>query len=337
LDRIAQHLYDPEIIQRLHDLEDKMINQPSLQSGIYPRPASSAGMYSHAGDTTYPPILPPNPASWAANDASFYSPLATGISQQEDYATNQHTPLLVKPSHPFDELLLQPAYGHPLVPSTPPPSSQPTTIKQKAKLATSTTEFIRFLMSHGIIGIDEGQADGDCLFEAFSDQVLTSNNGWDIIGVDRRSRQTALAHHASIIRAAIADEIEWNYHDYVQDIFSIISDSAQDNRLQEYLQHPHGGIPSFVSEYVRMIRTPKRVGDAVCIAAFATIYQKPVHVYYQRFDGGLVEEIVRPLPRPGPVSNALAVPVVRIAWKPSERRIDDLNHYISAYLTRSIQ
>jgi hypothetical protein len=209
-----------------------------------------------------------------------------------------------------------------------------------------TRNFTDFLTMHHFRVVDDGAADGDCLFEALLDQLYTHNGDWDNVPApeEGHERKAYLADEAYKLRLRIVDEIRCHYQNYVYDIFGLVTKCESDARLLDYQslidnnaeETKMESIPSFVQEYLDRLSTRKEVGDAVCVAAFANLYHVPVRVYFEGETQTLSYHEFTPYPDAGDQvklesKEQMDRQVMTIAWKPSHNRADYSNHYVSIY------
>lgn len=199
-----------------------------------------------------------------------------------------------------------------------------------------------FLHNHGYRVVDEGKADGSCLFEALVDQTLSNFKRWDRVPTVDRSAYLSFA--ATSMRSILVDEIRSYYKDYALDIFGMSANSG-DARVPDFEEVD--GMPKFVQNYLERLAKEKELGDAVCIAAYAARFQVAVRVYFENDKGSLDHFEFEPPKTKSEVSSTSVIDplfavtnermtgVISIAWKPSQNRNDVTNHYVSIYPTKS--
>ncbi len=184
--------------------------------------------------------------------------------------------------------------------------------------------FNKFLGDNGIVAVDKGAGDGDCLFEALVHQSYARNGQWRQVPTGERDKARFINSKALGLRELIADEIK-NHADLyilgIKEMEGIWDESIPNDQI--------------VDTYVQKLRQPKFYGDAVCILAFSTFYQVPVDVYVKenekldKFDFVMQEKRSN-------VPSAIGASRIRLGWKRGIQG-DGGNHFVSAYTTEEFQ
>jgi hypothetical protein len=182
----------------------------------------------------------------------------------------------------------------------------------------SPTGFESILASNRFRIVDEGAKDGDCLFEAITDQYLTHNNIWSKYTddpSDPAERSKVLSRGAKAFRLRIVQHI----YEYWPRYFAYLSDPEL--RWDQK--------PDTVHDFVSTMKRPKIYGDATCILALANLMQRPVIVYYVEGNELKSIEFQHDPEIPMPSFMKMNADRILLGWRRGSS--EDGNHYVSLY------
>ncbi|KAJ3272124.1 hypothetical protein HK104_004532, partial [Borealophlyctis nickersoniae] len=221
----------------------------------------------------------------------------------------------------------------PSPPPSPPPlvassTSSPRTTPSPPLLDPSTPNSPRSLIIQALLAEGYTPRDvpgtGDCLFSALSDQTWgTPTRHLEM----RRTIADEIEMHRDVYEADIrvceaernTSSFNWNLFDDLPTSSSLPTGDYEDT-------DPTDSTDPFTS-YISRIRTPGQVGDAICIAAYASLFNCDVVVHVADEKRGLESFTIEGPDPPGGGKRE----VKHLAWYPSEVGVETANHYFSVY------
>ncbi|KAJ3043674.1 hypothetical protein HDV00_004447 [Rhizophlyctis rosea] len=252
--------------------------------------------------------------------STYPSPTSPDIPSQRPRAPSYPAPIYSKPPSITTRRTPSPASDTTQVPSlpptppkspstpTPPSSTRSRSRSRQSSLTPSTPRerLFTLLQESNYVPIDV-PGTGNCLFSALADQA------W---GDKDRHRE---------MRSKIADEIERNRDKYEAEV--VVSEMEKVDRLDlDVEEGGDGGGMDMFEKYLERIRTDGKVGDAICIAAYATIFKSDVIVHIVDDRTGELGSF--PIEYGGEDHKGLET---HIGWYRSDCGIETANHYISVF------
>ena len=154
--------------------------------------------------------------------------------------------------------------------------------------------------ARGIQTWDKGTHTGQCLWEAFVNQLVRCGNYANVPAEPDISGEQWLEQESQKLRMLVVDEIEKNVEIFATDVFGLRPGSQEraqshfesESELEVYLKDP-SGVPQYFLEYIERMRRPGSHADYIGVMTFARMINIPLNVFILR-DGRLRLRVYEP-------------------------------------------